>query len=126
VKSRSRLTGNSPDHRAPRVFPRGFAGHIVRTHLDPGETRPARIATAGTGALPGIGADVVMVAAGRQEHSLAAISGYRVEAELLVPPGFGFFRPADAQMDMADDAVFRRTLPARIAGRYFGDKGRNI
>ena len=87
------------------------------------QSRPdaGRVTTASAGTLPGIGADVVMVAAGRQEYRRTAIFGHSVETELLVPPGLGLFRPADAQMDMANDGVFRRTLPSGVAGRHFGD-----
>ena len=123
----SQLTGclsrcrNCPDHRAPGIgFLRARLG-VPRTHLDPVKPAARRIARAGPGAVPGIGADMVVIAAGRQEHRLRAIFRHRVEAELVMPPFFGLFGIADAQMHMADDGVFRRALPAGVAGRHLGD-----
>ena len=69
---------------------------------------------------------MVVVAAGRQEGRAAADLVDRVEAELLVPPCLGPVGIADPQMDVTDDAVFRRALPAGVAIRHRGDEVRDV
>ena len=67
------------------------SGHLVlvcgvfRQHLHEGQPRPVGRARAGTTALPDIGADVVVIAAARQENRLRAVMDHRFQPE-FVPP----------------------------------------
>src|SRR5687767_2611855 len=61
---------------------------------------------------------MVMITAGRKEHRLRAVFRHGVEAERPMPPILGRGRVADPQMHMADNRVFRRTLPACAARGY--------
>src|SRR5690606_37587364 len=103
-----------PDHRAPGI---GRFARIscLRSEFDEGEAGPVGCALAGAAAVPDIGADVVMIAAGRQEDGRVAVVHHRVHADRFVPPALGLVDVAYAQMHVADHAAGWRALPAGIA-----------
>src|SRR5690606_1852522 len=114
------------DLAAPRVPVGGHTVTVLGDQFHPGQAGAFSVALARACTLPGVGADMVMIAAAGQEHRLRAVSGYRVEAECLVPEALRLNRIADAKVHMADDTVLRHALPSGIAGGHRADNAGHI
>src|SRR5690606_10713838 len=99
------------DHIAPRIDKSAVVAAARILKLDPRETRAILVALASTGALPGIGCNMVVIAPGGHEDGPVSIGLNGFEAEFIVPEGFGLLRIANAQMHMAHDRILRGKSP---------------
>ncbi len=93
---------------------------VAGLERDPRQAGALRVAHAGTGAVPHIAGDVVMVAARRQERRAMATAGH-VEAHRVAIERLGACHIADAQMHVADAEPVRRARERCVRRRLAQD-----
>src|SRR5690606_8328165 len=86
---------NDADFITPRIIDHPIFYITPVMQLDKAQTTVVWITLTCTGALPGIGSDMVVITARRHKHRFIAIGSNRVEAEFLMPPTIRLLRIAN-------------------------------